>query len=157
MAALRPGIREIAPGLSQGALAHVVRDWATEVHGHFDCVLLMAEEVEQIPRYQGGPGVVLLPIADNADGLPSSELHFVMGFIAAMSAIFPRILTVCHMGENRSGLASCCILHCRDNMTGDAAADLVQQNGPLNSPTQETSFWNPGFNRQIRGLGASGD
>lgn len=136
-------IREIAPNLWQGALRHVVEDWET-IKDKFETVLLLADEVERIPRERD---IYTFAIPDDPDGLSQNAFWQLVGFAAAFKA--HRVLTVCHMGENRSGLMSALILIHR-GMAPNAAADLVQMNGPHNSPSQPHSFWNPGFNRQVR-------
>lgn len=61
-------------------------------------------------------------------------------------------MTVCQMGENRSGLMSTLILIARGVET-EEAIKTVQDNGNMNSVQSQAkghSFWNPGFAAQVR-------
>lgn len=62
------------------------------------------------------------------------------------------LMTVCHMGENRSGLFSAMVLVHR-GVTPRAAVDTVQNNGPQTTHDHDTSFWNPGFVNQVLRMG----
>ena len=140
----RPGVREIAPGLYQSALAHASVD--TEIVKHVDVAVLMASLAEPMPP--GLQELVIFPIDDNAAGTE----HFEAVRNIARTVKDQRVLTICHMGENRSGLLSTPILVERGMKPKDAVA-LVQKNGPVNSSDQTHSFWNPGFVRQVLELG----
>lgn len=134
---MRPGVQQIAPGLYQSALAHAS---AWNAVGVVDVAVLMATPVEPLPV---GVDHIVAPIDDNADGC--DRLDDVRALAKEVAG--KRVLSICHMGENRSGLLSTLILIQRGMAPADAVA-LVQKNGPHNSPTQPHSFWNPGFVRQ---------
>ena len=139
---MRPGVQKIADGLWQGALAHAsVWSCANE---HIDVAVLMAGVAEPLPF---GVEHIWFPINDNADGCEC----FMDVRALAHQVAKQRVLTICHMGENRSGLLSALILVERGISPQDAVA-LVQARGPHNSPTQPHSFWNPGFVRQVLAL-----
>lgn len=95
------------------------------------------------------PGVehIVFPIDDNANG--SDQFDAVRDL--AHSVANRRVLAICHMGENRSGLLSALILADRGIPPAEAV-QTVQREGPHNSPTQAHSFWNPGFVRQVLAL-----
>lgn len=134
--------KQIADKLWQGALAHVSQDGYPE---GVEVVLLMAERVEALPNAANVP-VLYLPIPDNPDGLTEEQFAQVYGLCRAVQGAC--VLTICHMGENRSGLASALLL-CLRGMEPAAAVKLVQTNGPHNSSNAPHSFWNPGFNKQV--------
>ncbi len=140
---MRPGVRRIADGLYQSALAHAsLWNCAAE---HVDVAVLMATLVEPMPL---GVECVVFPIDDNANGC--DRLDEVRAL--AKSVAHRRVLTICHMGENRSGLLSALILTERGVTPRDAVA-MVQANGPHNSPSQQHSLWNPGFVKQVEEMG----
>lgn len=139
---MRPGVQRIAEGLYQAALAHAsVWTGATEC---VDVAVLMAQPVEPMPV---GVEHITFPINDNADGCECLDVVRAI----ARSVATQRVLTICHMGENRSGLLSALILVERGEAPSEAVR-IVQENGPHNSPTQPHSFWNPGFVRQVKSL-----
>lgn len=137
---MKPGVRQIADGLYQAALAHASL-WNC-VAEHVDVAVLMASAAEPMPE---GVEHIYFPINDDANGTE----HFEDVRKLAQQLAPRRVLTICHMGENRSGLLSALILVAR-GMSNEAAIALVQQNGSHNSPSQAHSLWNPGFVRQIR-------
>jgi hypothetical protein len=107
----------------------------------------MATMVERPPD---GVQLIYYPIDDDANGSPVFDEVRAL----ARSVSKRRVLSICHMGENRSGLLSALILVER-GMTPQGAVTAVQQLGPLNSPDQTTSFWNPGFVRQVLSLSSN--
>ena len=139
---MKPGVQQIADGLYQSALAHA-STW-TEAPQYVDVAVLMATPAEPLPV---GVRHIMCPIADNAEGCTCLEAVKAL----ASSISTERVLAVCHMGENRSGLLSALILIAR-GMDSQEAIRLVQERGPHNSPTQAHSFWNPGFIRQVAAL-----
>ena len=141
---MRPGIREIAPGLFQSALVHASNE--TVISASVDVTVLMAALVEPPPST---PRFVYFPIDDNAAGSPQFEEVRALAASVATS----RVLSLCHMGENRSGLLSALILVERGVPPALAVA-VVQNRGPVNSSGQTHSFWNPGFVAQVLSLGS---
>ncbi len=133
-------IKKIAPGLWQSALAHVLPNW-NSISADCHTIALMATLAEPLP---GNVPLIYFPIDDNASGTDRLDT---IRELAKMLANVP-VLTVCHIGENRSGLLSALILVERGYKPAEAVA-LVQREGPHNSPTQAHSFWNPGFVRQV--------
>jgi protein-tyrosine phosphatase len=136
---MRPGVQKIAPDLWQSALAHLAF-WPC-LREHVDLIVLLAARVEELPS---GVEVIDYPIDDNADGSP------VFNGVRALAKALKnqRVCTVCHVGENRSGLLSALILVERGVKPSNAVR-MVQERGPYNSPTQPHSFWNPGFVGQV--------
>ena len=139
-------IYDVAPGLKQGALAHVSQRWPVE---DVDVVLLMADEIEKIPCTVP---VFTFSIADDPHGMPDDEFWRLYATVRLFAPW--RVLTVCHMGENRSGLASVMILVARGMPVKDAIA-TVRRAGPAISVGQPHLFWNPGFAAQVERLLAS--
>lgn len=135
-------MQEIAPGLYQAALAHA-STW-TAAPQHVDVAVLMASQAEPLPA---GIEHQYFPIDDDAAGC--NHLDEVRSLASTLAQ--QRVLTVCHMGENRSGLLSALILIAR-GMDAATAVRTVQTRGPHNSPTQAHSFWNPGFVKQVLAL-----
>lgn len=142
---MRPGVQEIAPGLYQAAFADAVA-W-TDAPLHVDVAVIMCGGALPSLKTQ-----IELTIDDNANGCPVLPL---VQDVASLVA-HQRVLSVCHVGENRSGLLSALILIKR-GLTPQAAITIVQTRGPHNSPTQPHSFWNSGFVRQVAALPSSQD
>lgn len=138
-------IKEIAPGLFQSALNHAVAEMDKEFQAKIDVIVIMAEA--DVFQRCGDLPILLTPIDDNPAG--TDRLQYVQNIAALVAR--KRVLTICHVGENRSGLLSALILIERGTTPEDAVA-LVQKNGPHNSPTQLHSFWNPGFVKQVLAL-----
>lgn len=142
------GIAQIEPGLYQGALACVLAQW-TDIQDKVDTVILLAGGLSggigTIPQ-ELGMSYYDFPILDDANGLPSDVFWQLFGFCGALA--HKKVLVVCHMGENRSGLAACMILIHRGHLPTEAV-QLVHTKGNHLSKTQPHSFWNPGFNKQI--------
>ncbi len=137
-------IKKITEGLYQGALRHVSEDGVPE---GVDAIVLMAEKAEPIDT---DVPIFYLPIPDDPNGLDNDVFNVVYA-LANYMIKFKTVLTVCHMGENRSGLMSVLILIVRGVMSYDAI-DLVQNCGPVNSTDCKHSFWNPGFVTQAEDL-----
>ena len=134
---LRSGVCEIAPSLYQAAWTD-----ASTWTGSVDVLVCMAGNAHVNPNIPQ----ISFPIDDNAEGCD----RFVEVQNLAKSVATQRVLTVCHMGENRSGLLSALILVER-GWYPVSAVTTVQFYGPHTSPSQPHSFWNPGFVRQVRG------
>lgn len=137
---MKPGVQEIAPGLYQAAFTDAMQ-WVT-ASDHVDVAVLMCGGTlpHSIPQID-------FPIDDNASGC--DRLAAVQELARSIST--QRVLSVCHMGENRSGLLSALVLIARGESPEHAVA-LVQTNGPHNSESQPHSFWNPGFIKQVLDL-----
>lgn len=89
-------------------------------------------------------------IPDDPTGLPDAVFQDLVEY--ARDYKDAGIITVCAMGENRSGLMSALVLIARGVPVEEAIA-TVQQNGNVNSLPAETkghSFWNAGFAEQVR-------
>ena len=132
--------KEITPGLWQSPLAFVLQEWPT-LKDQVDVVVLMAELTEGVPS---DVPFVYFPIPDDPNGCASIEQ---VRLLAEMVGRF-RVLTICHMGENRSGLLSALIL-VYQGMLPEEAVRLVQTRGPTTSDPERGSFWNPGFVQQV--------
>jgi hypothetical protein len=132
----------IFPGIRQQALAFLVKNWESDVAGA-DIVWLMADEVERIPS---GIPVLRTPIDDNANGLPDETVTGLYKWACVLRGA--NVCTVCHMGENRSGLASVLLMLARGVPTSRAIA--LAQAHPAISGGQSHTFWNPGFVAQVR-------
>ena len=90
------------------------------------------------------PWAVHTPIDDNAMGC--DQLDMVRSVAKRLSR--ERVLTVCSMGENRSGLASACLLNLRSGRGGpDAVAYIRDKVRPRTG--QPHVLWNPGFVKQV--------
>lgn len=147
VAEIAPGVSKIADGLYQGALSCVVKHW-DEVKDKFGWVVLAAEEIEKLPR--GERHILVWSIPDDAEGLFPDEfwnLYFRVAFANSSTGL----LCVCHMGENRSGLA-CVMALTQKGMPVEDAITLVRAEGNKLSPGVPHSFWNDGFARQCRDL-----
>lgn len=138
-----PGVSRIEEGLYQGALSCVVRHWA-EIRDLFDWIVLCATEIEPLPRNE--KHILYCPIDDNSDGISADAFHLLWCNVAFGNG---RLLTICHMGENRSGLAAAMALIMRGKSAEDAIA-IVRREGNKISPGVQHSFWNEGFARQLR-------
>jgi protein-tyrosine phosphatase len=140
------GITQIDDGLFQGGVLDVQREWAN-LKEHVDVVLVLTNEFGDhglLP--DDGPQIIYFGIPDCATGLDQHVFDELRARCAALAD--KRVLTVCFMGENRSGLASALVLMARGKAPADAAK-LVHERGPHRSVSQPHSFWNPGFNRQV--------
>ena len=136
-------VKQIAAGLWQGALVHVLDEWE-EITEEVDVVLVMAEVAgNPFPWTGKNLNILLDPIDDD----PSGAADFSRLKALAVAFCDQRVLTVCHAGENRSGLMSALILRAR-GLTPFEAVLFVQQNGPVNTDNDH-SFWNPGFVQQV--------
>ena len=135
-------MKQIAEGLWQGALRHVHEQG---LPAEITAVALMATQVESVPLR---PGVLFIyfPIDDNADGLDAETFKVCIALADFLKDF--KVLTICHMGENRSGLLSSLILGAR-GVDAETAVKTVQQRGNPNKD-RGYSFWNPGFVRQVR-------
>jgi hypothetical protein len=134
---MKSGVQKIAPDLYQSSWDDAVK-WH-DMSNYVDIAVVMCggklpQSITQIE----------FPIDDNANGCDCFSAVQEL----AKSVSTQRVLSVCHMGENRSGLLSTLILISRGESPAQAVA-LVQTNGPHNSPTQAHSFWNPGFVKQV--------
>jgi hypothetical protein len=58
-------------------------------------------------------------------------------------------LTLCAMGENRSGLVAAMLLHARTGKNGGEIIDLIRSKVRPRSG-QPYALWNPGFVRQVK-------
>ena len=134
---LTQGVCEIAPGLYQATWID-----ASTWTGSVDVLVYMAGDAQVNPHIPQ----ISFPIDDNAEGCD----QFAEVQALAKSVVSKQVLTVCQVGENRSGLLSALILIER-GWHPVSAVTTVQYYGPHNSPTQPHSFWNPGFVRQVRG------
>ena len=136
----------IEDGLYQGAMRIVVEHWP-EIRNAVDVVLILAHSVEFIPEeYEPGIVKIVMPIPDDPNGLDQERwdrLWSICEFVKDK-----RVLTVCHMGENRSGLASAMILMARGRSPAEAIR-LIRASGPARSAGQPYLLWNPGFARQV--------
>ena len=135
---LQGGVREIAPGLYQAAWT----DASTWTGGSVDVLVYMAGDAQVNPNIPQ----ISFPIDDNAEGCD----RFADVQTLAKSLASKQVLTVCQIGENRSGLLSALILVAR-GWDPISAVTTVQYHGPHHSATQPHSFWNPGFVRQVCG------
>lgn len=145
-------IKQITAHLFQGALAHVASEGIPDA---VDLVFLMAQEAERIALPVGKRMTfVYLPIADDPTGCSGALFEKLRSW--ARSAYGHNVLTICHMGENRSGLMSALILYEVAGYTGNSAVTTVQQYGPINSSHAPHALWNPGFVKQIRELDDAG-
>lgn len=136
---------QITKDLWQGAMNPVARYWPS-YETHIDALVVMAPWVELIPAKVA----YYYPIDDNDQGLPDVEFDRLSEFLRTIPREHRRIMTICHMGENRSGLAS--VLRLIHNGVGtDDAIDLVRSTVKPRSG-QPHVFWNPGFVAQVRRL-----
>ena len=143
MSEVVPGVSKIEDGLYQGALSCVVKHW-DEIKDLFDWIVLCATEVEKLPR--GERHILYCPIDDNDQGISEDAFRLLWLNVASGNG---RLLTICHMGENRSGLASAMALIMRGHNVEDAIT-TVRREGNKISPGVPHSFWNEGFARQLR-------
>ena len=137
---------EVEPGLYQGAMRIVVENWE-EIRGAIDVVLICAHTVEFIPEeYIPAVTKIVFCIPDDPNGLDEetlARLRAICEFVKDQ-----RVLTVCHMGENRSGLASALILIARGR-TSQEAIRLIRASGAVRSHGKPYLLWNPGFVKQV--------
>ena len=136
----------VAEGLYQGAMRYVAERWS-EIRGTVDVVLILAHEVEFIPAEYIGPWKIVFPIPDDPNGLDPDTWERLRDLVGWIAQAQRRVLTVCHMGENRSGLASALLLIERGCCPADAI-NLVRAAGPAHGGPH--LLWNPGFEKQIR-------
>ena len=115
-----------------------------EIPEGVEVVFWMIPEPPQTPE---GAIVVHYPIDDNDQGLDEDVFLRLYHLVDSLSDL--RILTVCHAGENRSGLVSTMTLIARE-IPVEEAIRTVQANG--NANYGDHSFWNPGFVAQVRRL-----
>src|SRR3990167_6331127 len=138
-------IYRIDDRLYQGAMRFVSEQWQCVLEDiEPDVVLLMAEEVELIP-HDDFPLIIGFPVPDDPNGLNSGtfkELSKLCRIIGDST-----VLTVCHMGENRSGLASALIL-VHYGYSPTEAIDLIRKQVQPNSDAPHV-LWNPGFVKQL--------
>lgn len=132
-------MKQIAEGLWQSSQ----RDVSSVSSEQFDVVFWMCGGPISVPF---GVELVDFAIPDDPNGC-APELFDRLRRLAAAHAHL-RVLTVCSMGENRSGLMSALILVAR-GMEPEDAVRRVQEKGPHNSPDRPHSFWNPGFVKQV--------
>ena len=138
---------QIEPGLWQGAMRLVAEEGLPE---DVDVVLICAHEVERIDvGYDSGIVKIVFPVPDEPSGLDAETFTRLMDLCFWVAR--RRVLTVCHMGENRSGLASCLILMARGK-TAEEAIAAIRASGPPRSSGKPYLFWNPGFVQQVKAL-----
>ena len=133
---------QITPSLWQGAMGPVARYWPS-YEPHVDALVVMAPWVELIPAKV----VYYYPIDDNDQGLPTDEFRRLSEFLRCVPRRHQKIMTICHMGENRSGLASALYLIHR-GATVDEAIRLIR-NHVMPRSGQPYTLWNPGFVAQL--------
>lgn len=109
-------------------------------------VVIFASEYDHRMVPDGADGIEM-PFPDDANGVSPTILEALRGLCAGVA--HRRVLTVCSVGENRSGLLSALILMAR-GMSAEDAISTVQKNGPAR--THDHALWNPGFLRQLRDL-----
>jgi len=141
--ASRPAL-VVSPTVKQQALAYLAERYDEDTRD-IDVIWLMADMVEQLPAK-----VPLLqtPIPDDPNGLPDALFAYLQRWAKVLSGV--RVLTVCHMGENRSGLASALLLMAQGKTAQGAIAAIRASGTPL---TDNPYFlWNPGFVRQLEAV-----
>ena len=133
--------KEIAPGLWQSPLHSLIDEW-DELQQHVDVIVVMALGGDL--TVLNAPLVLHFPISDDPAGCEQiGQVRVLAGILSSYS-----VLTVCQMGENRSGLLSALILRARGD-SPEKAVRTVQQNGPSTTDPERGSFWNPGFVQQV--------
>lgn len=132
----------VSSRIKQQALAFLSRNWDDDTAG-IDVVWILAPLAEPIP----GDGLPILwsPIPDDPNGVPSYTLKQLRFWAELLQN--KRVLTCCHMGENRSGLASALLLIAQGK-SAQEAIDTVRAAGP---PLTDNPYllWNPGFVAQL--------
>ena len=133
--------KEIESGLWQSPLHSVIEEW-NELRQHVDIIVVMTLGGDLTAI--NAPLVMHFPIPDDPGGCEQ------IGQVRMLARILSsyRVLTVCQMGENRSGLLSALILQAR-GASPEEAVQTVQQKGPATTDPERGSFWNPGFVQQI--------
>ena len=140
-------IKQIDHSLWQGAFSDVAVEGIPE---EVEIVILMASTAD-LPPLRPGQILIYYPIDDTADGASAEELYNIQRIASTFAD--RKVLTVCYMGENRSGLMSAMILLERYD-DASWAVKTVQERGPVNSGCALQSFWNPGFVQQILAFNA---
>lgn len=145
-------IYDITKDISQGshwALAQQLGSHLDEQLGAFDVVIIGCFERDLLYNYCPATTCVLhVPFDDNADGVSDSTWEHLFHLTHYVIAKGARALTICTMGENRSGLLSALLLHARYGFDGQHCIDLIRQKAAPRSG-QPYTLWNPGFVRQI--------
>lgn len=141
-----PGVYQVTDRLWQGSIFHVLREWE-RVKPHIDIAFLLGEPYGYPPQESDDPPFVVATIADDPNGCDC--LNDVREMVRRVKD--QRVLFICAVGENRSGLASALWL-IEQGMTPDAAISLLREKVKPNT-TQPHVLWNPGFERQVRALG----
>ena len=134
--------------LAQGALQHV---WQSRCSDEFDLVLICASEIEILPE----GNKIVIPFADSTDGVPDSIVHMLNAILYDAAFYDMNVLTICHMGENRSGFASAIYLMQNAILRGDfsySAEDAISLIREKVSPLTDNPYtlWNEGFVKQLK-------
>jgi len=136
---------QVTDRLWQGSIFAVAREWDT-LKGQIDIAFCMGEPVWSPPSPDEEPPFVVHTIADNPAGCDC--LEHVQSLVRGVKD--KRVLFICAMGENRSGLAAALWL-IENGLTPDAAITLLREKVKPNTD-QPHVLWNPGFERQVRAL-----
>lgn len=127
--------------LAQGALDHVYNAQCSEA---FDLVIVCADEYLVLPS----SNKLVIPFDDSTDGVPVSTLLLLQYVIAGIEGRELNVLTVCHMGENRSGFVSALILMFEGYSAEDAISLIREKVSPLTD--NPYTLWNEGFVKQLK-------
>lgn len=141
------GIWEITDQLSQGSdwVLQGEPDLLAEKVKDFDIILIGCYE-KNVAR--PGPGVFYLPFDDDPAGIDEGKWDALFKLTHGGLPKGAKVLTVCSMGENRSGLLSALVYHAKYGGEGRDIVEIIRSKAKPNT-SQPYVLWNPGFYRQV--------
>jgi hypothetical protein len=141
-------IYEISDGVWQGSHGALMADPdRSDLLRRIDVVLAVGEDgaVVSLPEVRFGFHAAF---PDDANGVSDHTWDYFYHFTHNVIARNAVALTLCAMGENRSGLVAAMLLHARTGKNGGEVIDLIRAHVRPRT-NQPYALWNPGFVRQV--------